>query len=251
MTETKKYWKGLEELKQEPEFEKRKNQEFPEHLPFDEGILKENGIAADRRDFLKMFGFGIAAVSLASCEIPVKKAIPYLNKPEEITPGVANWYASTYSQGGDYCSILVKTREGRPIKIEGNDLSPLTKGGVQSKTHASVLELYDVGRLTGPQKDGADTDWDTVDSELRAELTKIKGIGGEVVILSSTIISPSTKAVIDNFLNVHDNARHITYDAVSYYGMLKANQDCFDKAVIPNYHFEKANVILSIGADFL
>ena len=85
-------------------------------------------LAGNRRDFLKFLGFGLGAATVAAgCDIPVKRAIPYVVKPEAIVPGVANYYASSFINGGDFCSILVKTREGRPIKIEGNDLSPLTK----------------------------------------------------------------------------------------------------------------------------
>ncbi|MDX5444052.1 MAG: TAT-variant-translocated molybdopterin oxidoreductase, partial [Hymenobacteraceae bacterium] len=89
-----KYWRGLEELNNTPEFEKHAHNEFPEFLPVKEAN-GDNGseITAPRRDFLKLLGFGLAAATLASCEAPVKKAIPYLNKPEEVDPGVANWYA--------------------------------------------------------------------------------------------------------------------------------------------------------------
>jgi len=262
MKKTKKYWKGIEELNKEPEFEKNKVKEFGDYLPFDEGILKENGVKADRREFLKMFGFGMAAVSLASCEMPVKKAIPYLNKPEEITPGVANWYASTYSQGGDYCGILVKTREGRPIKIEGNPES-ITKGGVSARVHASVLDLYDITRLKNPLKGGNDATWQEVDKEIMEKLNTIKEKNGNVVIVSSSIISPTTKQIINDFVNhsasrpsdvtgeTSPTTRHVTYDAISCSGMINANKDCFEKPTIPTYHFEKANTILSIECDFL
>src|ERR1051326_2609790 len=120
----KKYWKGLEELNNEPEFLVKAQNEFPEYLPMKEasGNASE-GSGTDRRDFLKLLGFGVAAASLAACEAPVKKAIPYLNKPVDVEPGIPNWYASTYMDGSEYCSVLVKTREGRPIKIEGNSHS--------------------------------------------------------------------------------------------------------------------------------
>jgi molybdopterin-containing oxidoreductase family iron-sulfur binding subunit len=133
MENNKKYWKGVEELNNDPEFTRLKNNEFAEPLPLDK-VLSDDllGATTPRRDFLKFLGFGVAAASLAACEAPVKKTIPYLIKPEEITPGVANWYASTYADGRDFCSIVVKTREGRPIKIEGNTLSSITKGGTNA-----------------------------------------------------------------------------------------------------------------------
>ena len=145
----KQYWKGIEELSNDPEFLKNANSEFPDFLPLKESLANGGEVesAPDRRDFLKLLGFGVAAATLAACEAPVKKAIPYLNKPEEVDPGIANWYASTYQENGEYCSILVKTREGRPIKIEGNTLSKVTMGGTSARVQASVLSLYDIARL--------------------------------------------------------------------------------------------------------
>ena len=160
MKETKKtYWKGLEQLSNDPEFVKNADREFAE-LP---SSLNEDG-SASRRDFLKLMGFSLAAASLAACEAPVRKAIPYVNKPIDINPSIPNYYASTYSSGGDYASIVVKTREGRPIKIDGNELSPITKGKVNAIVEASVLSLYDKQRVAGPMLAGAASDWAKVDA---------------------------------------------------------------------------------------
>src|SRR6476660_6391757 len=122
MKDSKKiYWKGIEQLANKPEFVKHAHNEFaPAPTP-------EEASEPNRRDFLKMMGFGVAAVSLAACEAPIRKAIPYVNKPVDLDPSIANYYASSYVNGGDYASIVVKTREGRPIKIEGNALSTVTK----------------------------------------------------------------------------------------------------------------------------
>ena len=124
----KTYWKGIEQLKNDPEFVKKNEGEFPEYLPINEQSSEANG----RRDFLKLMGFGIAAASLAACEAPVRKAIPYLNKPVDVDPSVPNYYASTYVNGGDAVSVVVKTREGRPIKVEGNKYSSVFKGCTSS-----------------------------------------------------------------------------------------------------------------------
>ncbi len=149
---TKKYWKGLEELNNSPEFVQKAQSEFAEQIPVEKFLGNENQETSgtNRRDFLKFLGFSVTAASLAACETPVNKAIPYVVKPEEITPGVANWYASTYYDGSDYASIIVKTREGRPIKVEGNDFSKVSMGGTNARVQASVLSLYDSSRLTGP-----------------------------------------------------------------------------------------------------
>jgi molybdopterin-containing oxidoreductase family iron-sulfur binding subunit len=250
---TKKYWKGLSELNNNPEFVQNANNEFAEQLPvekfLDDKSLENDG--TNRRDFLKFLGFSVTAASLAACETPVNKAIPYVVKPEEITPGVANWYASTYYDGNDYASIIVKTREGRPIKIEGNTLSKVTMGGTNARVQASVLSLYDSSRLPGPVANGASATWTSVDKEIGGKLAAIAAKGGAIRILSSTIISPSTKAVIADFAAKYPTTKHITYDAVSYSGIAKANAQSFGQEVIPSYDFSKAEVIVGIGADFL
>ena len=104
-----------------------------------------------RRDFLKYLGFSTAAATLAaSCEMPVRHIVPYINKPENIVPGVADYYATTFVSGGDAVSIVAKVRDGRPIKLEGNELSPVTKGGTSARVQASILDLYDTARLRYP-----------------------------------------------------------------------------------------------------
>ena len=251
---TKKYWKGLEELNNSPEFIKKAQDEFSEELPVENflsngSLFGENG--TNRRDFLKFLGFSVTAASLAACETPVNKAIPYVIKPEEVTPGVANWYASTYYDGYDYASIIVKTREGRPIKIEGNELSKVSMGGTNARIQASVLSLYDSSRLTGPQENGKPTSWGNADMNVTGKLGSIAAKGGAIRILSSTIISPATKSVIADFISKYPTTKHVSYDAVSYSGIAKANDLSFGQAFIPSYNFDKAEVIVSIAADFL
>ncbi len=251
---TKKYWKGLEELKNSPEFVKNANNEFAEQVSV-EAFLGDNNLAVntgtDRRDFLKFLGFSLVAASLAACETPVNTAIPYVVKPEEITPGVANWYASTYFDGRDYASILVKTREGRPIKISGNPISKVTNGATNARIQASVLSLYDSSRLQGPTINGKADTWSNVDKEIAQKLAAITNKAGSIRILSSTVISPSTKSVIADFTAKYPSTKHITYDAISYAGITNANAKVFGQAIIPSYKFENAQVIVSIGADFL
>ncbi|HEY8401869.1 MAG TPA: 4Fe-4S dicluster domain-containing protein, partial [Cytophagaceae bacterium] len=172
-------------------------------------------------------------------------------KPEEVEPGIANWYASTFQSGDEYCSVVVKTREGRPIKIEGNKLSGVTFGGTSARAQASVLSLYDNTRLKGFLINNTKATHEEVDKKVIAELQNIKAKGGNIRIVSNTIFSPSTKSVINDFIATYPTAKHITYDPVSAYGILAANKAMFGKAVIPSYKFDKANVIVSFGADFL
>lgn len=253
MANTRKYWKGFEQLKNDPEFVQKAQNEFAEEVPLDAflGNEKLSESNTSRRDFLKFLGFSVTAASLAACETPVIKSIPYLNKPEEIIPGIANWYASSYFDGNDFASILVKTREGRPIHIKPNKATGLTAGGINARINSSVLSLYDGERLKGPKAKGEDTTWEKVDAEIASELNKIAAEGGNIRILTNTIISPSTKQAIGEFLAKYPTAKHITYDTISYSAMRKANENSFGKAVIPSYDFSKAKVIVSVGADFL
>lgn len=248
MDSNKKYWKGLEELNNDPEFVEKNKNEFPEPIPI-EDILTGGGLAGKtpRRDFLKALGFGVGAVTLAACQpVPVHKSIPYLIKPEEVTPGVPNYYVSSYEGH----AILVKTREGRPIKVEGNPNDILSKG-LSAHAQASVLDLYDYNRLNNPLLDTEDAGWAAIDTFVMRELDAIKAGGKKIRLVSSSINSPSTLAVIDDFIAATPNTKHVTYDAISYTGIIQANQNSFGKAVVPHYRFDKADVIVSFGADFL
>lgn len=251
----KRYWKGLEELRNDEKFVKNANSEFnnletPELVP-NNSIVDGLGDLSDRRDFLKVLGFGMTAVSLAACDAPIKNSLPYVNKPTDTFPTIADWYASTYTEGGDYTSIMVKTREGRPIKIEGNKQSSISKGGVDARGHASLLGLYDVEKLKGPKKGEADADWNVVDKEIAAQLAAVASRGNDIYVVSSTILSPSTKSVIADFAAKYPTTKHVTYDANSVAGLIKANADSFGKAVVPSYDFSKANVIVGLSCDFL
>jgi MoCo/4Fe-4S cofactor protein with predicted Tat translocation signal len=250
---TKKYWKSLEELKElheNKESVKTPEPEFSiEGLTADEVSTK---MISNRRDFLKMLGFSVSTVALASsCEQPVRKAIPFLNKPEEITPGMANHYASTFYDGHDYCPVVVKVRDGRPIKIEGNELSTITEGGTSARVQASILSLYDSYRLQFPMKNGQKTEWATIDKEIIAELENIRQTGGKTVILSETVISPSMLKVFEEFKAKYPNTEVIYYDTVSYSAMQKVHFETFGKDALMRYNFADAQVIAGFNCDFL
>jgi len=260
MSTTRKYWKGLEELNETKSFVEGRDQEFPQSMSVDEFLADENlnETSTGRRDFLKFLGFSVAAATVAACEAPVTKAIPYVVKPENVTPGMPTWYASTYYDGVSYASILVKTREGRPIYIKGNKDFGFTKGGVNPQILASVLPLYDSARLTGPYKGKDLKNWSEVDTEISSKLKEIAKKKGKVVVFTNTVISPSInsaiaalKSAVSNGAEDASNFVHIQYDAVSYAGIRQANLESFGEAFIPEYDFSKAKTIVSIGADFL
>ena len=253
MSKTKVYWQGLDALHNTAEHQEAVQNEFPENLPSDEFLGDENlgKSSTQRRDFLKFMGFSLGAATLAACETPVNRSVPYLNKPENITPGVPNYFASTFYDGHDFCPIMVKTREGRPIHIAANKAVAFTGGGINPRVNSSVLSLYDSNRAEGPIKAGEASNWATVDSEISSELEIIAAAGGAIRILSSTVISPTEKKAIAEFKAKYGNVEVVSYDTVSYSATLDANEATFGKRIMPDLRFDKADVIVSVGADFL
>ncbi|HAH24082.1 MAG TPA: molybdopterin oxidoreductase [Prolixibacteraceae bacterium] len=247
----KTYWRSIEELANPKEIrriEVRAEAKQKSMLMRGDDQLSESS----RRDFLKTFGFSIAAATIiAGCARPINKAIPYVVKPIEMDPGTADFYASSYFDANEYGSIVVKVRDGRPIKIEGNTLSSITQGGTSARIQASVLNLYDDARFKGPLKSGSNTSWEKADEEIIFQLARLKRENGKIVLLTSTIISPSTRKIIQQFIEKQSNVEWIQYDAGSVSGLLQANQLSFGMPLIPDYQFDKAKVVVSFGADFL
>lgn len=252
MASNKKYWKSFEELNPDSEIVKSLEQkEFVTEIPTDEFLGNKEALESSsttRRDFLKYVGFSTAAATLAACDGPVIKSIPYVMLPDEIVPGVANYYASTMADGYDFANILVKTREGRPIKIQPNDL-PGAGGSVNARVQASVLSLYDKNRLAGPQLDGQDVSWAEFDSAMAQKMNEMNG--KDIVLLTCTFASPSTAKLISEFTAKYPNVRHVVYDTVSSSEALDAFQSKYGTRALPDYDFSKADVIVSVGADFL
>ncbi len=262
MSETKKYWKGIEELEQTPEFVESTQKEFTEYVPVQDfiGDADSDSSETSRRDFLKVLGFSVTAATLAACETPVTKSVPFLNKPEEITPGVADYYSSTFFDGYDMASVRIKTREGRPIFVQGNLASPFSGGGINARINSSVLGLYDSKRAKGPAMKMGESwaknlSWDLVDKKIIQAINNTVSSGKKVALLTGTVISSVAKNAISVFeANIGSKGgsfEHITYDAISASGILDANQKYFGKRVLPTYSFEKAKTVVSFAADFL
>ncbi|MCB0764523.1 MAG: TAT-variant-translocated molybdopterin oxidoreductase, partial [Flavobacteriales bacterium] len=263
MSSTKRYWMDRADLTRDPKAIKGRENEFNQDLAIDQVLGDSNfsGANTGRRDFLKFLGFGIGAATLAACETPVIKSIPYVTKPEEITPGVANWYASTFYDGEDFASILIKTREGRPIFVKGNPRSGINRdpslavGTVNARINSSVLELYDNMRLKNPMQRGdggmSDATWGDADKAIGATLGEHASAGKRIVVLTGTVISPSTRAAIAGLKERYAAVEHIQHDTISYSGLTNANRKSFGERVFPSYDLTKADVVVSVDADFL
>ena len=251
MKEQKKYFKSPY-LKGNEDF---LHKEFSDKLPIDHFLADQNNsdYGTSRRDFLKFLGFSTAAAVLSSCESPIQKSVPYLNQPEEIIPGVANFYASTYYQENTFASILVKTREGRPISISSNKDYEKTShgGGLNSRGYASVLSLYDSNRLKSPLKNNKELSWEKLDAEVTKSLNLISKTKKKIVYLSPTVISPSHKKILELFQKKYKNFEIVFYDPISKSAIIEANKACFGDSFVPTYNFDKAKVVVSFEADFL
>ena len=253
MSKNQKYWKGTEELEGTPDFLRSQKHEFSDALPLDE-VLSEDGVElnSNRRDFLKFFGFSVTSVALAACyRTPVRHAVPYLVKPNEVTPGVPLYYSSTMDTG-ECTAVEVKVREGRPIKLDGSKNSPLASGGLSAAGQASILDLYDNERLPNPLKGGKEAkDWNALDVEIAKKLSSISESGKKIALVTKTVNSPSALRAIEAFKTKYSGVEHVTFDADGYSAIIEASEKDFGKAAIPFYDFSKAMVIASFGADFL
>jgi molybdopterin-containing oxidoreductase family iron-sulfur binding subunit len=253
MSSNKKYWKSVEELENGSIVEALRNNEFVEAIPTDEFLGNADAMSSSstsRRDFLKYVGFSTAAATLAACEGPVNKSIPYVLQPEQIIPGVADYYATSVFDGFDFANLLVKTREGRPIKIDNNTISG-AKFTANARIHASILSLYDNMRLKAPKDGGKDSNWSAVSSKIKSSVAEAKAKGGQVVFLTNTLASPSTEKLIADFIGANPNAKHVIYDAVSSSEALDAFEAVYGERALVDYDFAKASLIVSVGADFL
>ena len=255
MSNNKKYWKNLAELNSANNdvFDELENKEFIQEIPVEEFLSdKENleNSSTSRRDFLKFIGFSTAAATLAACEGPVVKSIPYVVQPKEIIPGIANYYATTIGNGYDFANVLIRSREGRPIKVEKNKLAPDSKSA-NGRVHASILDLYDNARLAQPTKDNMPISWFGFEYETKSSLEDISSRNKEIVLLTQTFASPSTKRLIQDFKLKYNNVNHITYDSFSESAALDAFETRYGIRGLSNYDFSKSKVIVSVGAVFL
>ncbi len=237
----KPYWENLENLDSS---DKKANDEFYSN-PFS---IREDSI--ERRDFLKLMGASLALTSMSCIRRPVEKIVPYANRPEEIEPGIANYYSSTFTFGGQGQSIVVKAREGRPIYLKGNSHFPDGYSGTSVQAQAHILNLYDPDRLQSPHQGGRGkparaTTWEKLDEAVMSSIKE-----GSVGLLTGSISSPSTNRLIRSFTD-HFSAKHYLCDVMGADDVIEGQNLSFGDDVLPSFRFDKAKIIVSIGADFL
>lgn len=252
MASNKIQFRSIHELKDPALNSKLAQKEFQEEIPVEDFLAdaQKTESGTSRRDFLKLLGFSTAAVTLAACEAPVIKTIPYVVKPHDIIPGVPNYYASTFFDGFDFASVLVKTREGRPIKIEPNPIAG-DLGKTSARTQASVLSLYDNDKVKQPKLNGKDETFDKVDDFVIKGLTEASAANRRIVVLSHSFASPTFKKLFAEFKAKYPTAELVTFDAYPYAAALDAAQEVFGTRALPVYDLSAAELVVSFQADFL
>lgn len=202
-----------------------------------------------RRDFLKVVGVGGVSAGLAGCSTDSpEKLLPYVIPPEDITPGVSTWYASTAPDG---CGIWVRTREGRAVKLEGNPNHPISQGGLTARVHASLQGLYSPDRYNGPmQRVNGELQamtWDEAEA-LLAE--RISGAGGNTLFIQGAEHGPTMDDLLGRFMEAVGGQR-VEWEALNEAPLREATRIAFGEDVVPHYDFEDAEFIVSFGADFI
>lgn len=233
-----KFWMSVDQAEKPEEFAKSIPGEFTSS-PIREGYEKDG---LERRDFMKIMGASALMASLAGCtRRPIQKIVPYVTNPEEIIPGMPNYYASVDPQTG--YGIILKTREGRPIKVDGNTDHPMNRGSLHAREQAMIHDLYDPDRLRAPKIGGSDVSWADFDAAVKKELAAAKGA---TWLLTGTVLSPTLKRVIEA-----GDYKHVMIDSIPMDDVLDAQAQSFGKRVFPRFRFDRADCVVSIGADFL
>ena len=227
---------------------------LPIEVGYPDAFAEFDGKCTDesRRRFLKAAGFGFFGAMMFGCSpAPEEKALPLLEQPEGMLAGRSELYATTCAGCSAGCGILAKSRDGRPIKLEGNPDHPLSRGGLCAVGQASLLGLYDKERLSSPLRANQPTNWDHVDAEMSVQIRRLQERSGRVRYLSAPITSPTKRAAIDSFLGSFSNAKLVIYDPASGSAILDAHESTHGSRVVPRYFFERSKMTVAFDADFL
>jgi len=242
-------WQSLAEYSGDGKVEEEKRNEFAEELPV--GVSAAPAEQSSRRDFFKLMGLSSAAMLAACQRSPTQHILPFTEKPDELTPGLALWYASVCGACPAQCGLLVKSRDGRPIKMEGNSLHPVSQGGLCATGQAAVLGLYDSNRARGPSQTSWTMTWDEIDRLTREALSNVPSGKGIRVVLP-WCSGPSEDAALERFLQKYPSAKAVRYDATGELDAIaKATEALFGARQIPEFLIHRAKCIVSFGADFL
>jgi MoCo/4Fe-4S cofactor protein with predicted Tat translocation signal len=254
------YWKGFKDLHQDPEFIEASKNEFVHGVPDAPDATQMTGIS--RRKFMALLGASAALAGTACSPYQDRgKIIPYVNSKEGHIPGLANYYASTYALDGQAYGVLIKTREGRPIKIDGNPDHPFNKGKLPLQIQSSILDLYDPARVRKPRQatksdlalfsgNLEDTSWENIDTSIRAALKEATANGQEVAVVTGPVTSPAYLQTLEDFKKAYPTTRVYNYSVFHKSAENSAWQTSFN-APKPLFDLNKADTIIGVGSDFL
>lgn len=235
------YWKSLNELAQNKEYQKFVEREFPENATeLNDGI--------SRKGFLRVMGASIALAGFAACRRPVQKILPYSKQPEDIVPGIPLYYATSMPFQGNLVGLVVENHQGRPTKLEGNDLHPASGGNTNAYHQASVLEMYDPDRSRGPVRNGSRSsteDFYTFAADYFSDSSK------RIAFISEANSSPTFNSLKEEALNKFSDAKWVTYEPFGEDNSIEGNNIAFGRRLRTYYNFVNADVIVSLDDDFL
>src|ERR1700757_4476038 len=245
-TKGPEYWRSLEELAGSPDFQEILHREFPKGA-------SEWLDSVSRRGFLQLMGASLAMAGMTGCtKLPLQEIVPYVRQPEQVIPGRPMYYATAFTLSGYANPVLVESHLGRPTKIEGNDLHPASLGGTDIFTQASILGLYDPDRSQSVMSMGDQRSWQSFLSAIRGPLSAQKALqGAGIRILAPTISSPTLADQLRNFLKEYPQAKWHVYEPINRDNVLEGAKLAFGQPVETRYDFSKADVIVSLDADFL
>jgi MoCo/4Fe-4S cofactor protein with predicted Tat translocation signal len=240
------YWRSLEELAGSEEFQAALHREFPKGA-------SEWLDTVSRRGFLKVMGASLGLAGMTGCvRLPLEPIVPYVRQPENVVPGRPMYYATAVTLGGYASPVLVESHLGRPTKIEGNDLHPASLGGTDIFTQAAILGLYDPDRSQSVMSMGDQRSFSAFLGAIRGPLSAQKALqGAGIRILTPTISSPTLADQLRNFLKIYPQAKWHVYEPVNRDNVLEGAKLAFGQPVETRYDFSKADVIVSLDADFL
>ncbi|HEY3054451.1 MAG TPA: TAT-variant-translocated molybdopterin oxidoreductase, partial [Thermoanaerobaculia bacterium] len=243
-TGNREYWRSLEELTRSDVFDDFMRDEFPQ-----QAIALDKGV--DRRDFMKLMGASVAMAGLAACNQPSEQIVPYVNQPENLIPGKPIFFASAMTLGGYARGVLVESHMGRPTKVEGNPDHPSSLGATDSFMQAAILGLYDPERSQVVRRLGEISTWSEFIAALQTPLTAAKTNGAGLRLLTQTITSPTLGSQIQQVLAQYPGAKWHQWEPAGGDNAREGARLAFGDYVNPVYHFDKANVVVSLGSDFL
>jgi MoCo/4Fe-4S cofactor protein with predicted Tat translocation signal len=242
----KQYWRTLEELADNPHFEDLLHREFPRHA-------SEWDDAVDRRDFLKLMGASLALAGMAGCGRPdIDHIVPYVRQPDGMVLGRPNFYATAMPFGPSAIGILVESHEGRPTKIEGNPDHPSSMGASSAFVQSAILNLYDPDRSQTVQEAGEIRSWSHFLETAQGLATNVKATNGSGFrILSGAVNSPALNAQMHKLLAQYPEAKWYQWEPAGGDGAYEGAKLAFGRNVNTVYEVGKANVVVSLDADFL